>query len=63
MASLENPRGQRSLAGRSPWGHKELDTTEVSEQTRMQPWQKKESNILYFLFLLLTLTIMAENCL
>ena len=26
--SLENPHGQRSLAGYSPWGHKESDTTE-----------------------------------
>ena len=25
---LENPHGQRSLMGYSPWGHKELDTTE-----------------------------------
>ena len=25
---LENPHGQRNLAGNSPWGHKELDTTE-----------------------------------
>ena len=25
---LENPQGQRSLAGYSPWGSKELDTTE-----------------------------------
>ena len=25
---LESPRGQRSLAGYSPWGRKELDTTE-----------------------------------
>jgi len=25
---VENPRGQRSLAGYSPWGHKESDTTE-----------------------------------
>ena len=24
---LENPHGQRCLAGYSPWGHKELDTT------------------------------------
>ena len=24
---LENPHGQRSLAGCSPWGHKESDTT------------------------------------
>ena len=25
---LENPHGQRSLAGCNPWGHKESDTTE-----------------------------------
>ena len=25
---LENPHGQRSLAGYSAWGHKESDTTE-----------------------------------
>ena len=25
---LENPHGQGSLASYSPWGHKELDTTE-----------------------------------
>jgi len=25
---LENPHGQRGLAGYSPWGHKKSDTTE-----------------------------------
>ena len=25
---LENPHGQRTLAGYSPWGHRESDTTE-----------------------------------
>ena len=25
---LENPHRQRSLAGYSPWGHEQLDTTE-----------------------------------
>ena len=25
---LENPHGQRRVAGCSPWGHKELDMTE-----------------------------------
>ena len=25
---LENPQGQRSVAGYSPWGHEESDTTE-----------------------------------
>ena len=29
---LENPHGQRSLAGYSPHGHKESDTTEDSAQ-------------------------------
>ena len=27
---LENPHGQRSLAGYSPWGQTESDTTEVT---------------------------------
>ena len=29
---LEIPHGQRSLAGYSPWGHKELATTEHSTE-------------------------------
>ena len=28
---LENPHGQRSLVGYSPWGRKEPDTTEMTE--------------------------------
>ena len=27
-SSLENPHGQKSLVGYTPWGHKESDTTE-----------------------------------
>ena len=27
---LDNSHGQRSLADYSPWGHKELDTTEAT---------------------------------
>ena len=27
---LETPHGQRTLASYSPWGHKELDTTEAT---------------------------------
>ena len=27
---LENPHGQRSLAGYSPWGHKESDAMELT---------------------------------
>ena len=30
---LENPQGQKSLAGYSPWGHKESDTTEQLTHT------------------------------
>ena len=30
---LANPHGQRSLAGYSPWGHKELDMTEQLTHT------------------------------
>ena len=29
---LENPHGQRSLAGYGLWGHKESDRTEVTTQ-------------------------------
>ena len=29
---LENPMDRWSLAGYSPWGRKELDTTEVTQQ-------------------------------
>ena len=31
---LENPHGQRSLVDYSPWGHKQLDTTEHTAQAR-----------------------------
>ena len=31
---LENPHGQRSLAGYSPKGRKELDTTEATQHTQ-----------------------------
>ena len=34
---LENPHGQRSLAGYSPWGGKESDTTEGLSTTQ-QPF-------------------------
>ena len=32
---LENPHGQRSLAGYSPWGHKESETTECLRQAHV----------------------------
>ena len=33
---LENPHGQRSLAGYSPWDRKELDMAEATEHACMQ---------------------------
>ena len=36
---LENPHGQRSLAGYTPWGRKELDTT---EQLSIAPLLKQQ---------------------
>ena len=33
---LENPHGQRSLADYSPWGRKELDTTEGLSTTAVE---------------------------
>ena len=33
---------QRRLVGCSPWGHKELDTTEVTEQQQQQEGIVKE---------------------
>ena len=38
---LENPHKQRSLAGYSPWGHKELDTT--------KQLSTREEIVLYFI--------------
>ena len=34
---LENSHGQRSLAGYSPWGHKELDMTERLSTAQYNP--------------------------
>ena len=34
---LENPHGQRSLAGYIPWGCKELDTTAIKHSTAYKP--------------------------
>ena len=39
---LENPHGQRSLAGYSPWGGKELDTT---EHTAKRPVRQSKENV------------------
>ena len=52
---LENPRGQRSLAGYSPWGHKEADTTKrLSQHSTAQhhlsqtPEELSSSNLAMF---------------
>ena len=41
---LENPHGQRSLVGYSPWGHKESDTTEQLTHTHTHTGDKINSN-------------------
>ena len=33
LGIFEESHGHRSLVGYSPWGHKELDITEVTEHT------------------------------
>ena len=35
MATHSRILGQKSLAGYSPWGHKELDMTQVTQHTHM----------------------------
>ena len=35
---LEDPHGQKSLVGYSPWGHKESDTTERLHFTSLDKW-------------------------
>ena len=37
---LENPHGQRSLAGYSPWGRKESHTTERLSTAQHRSWIK-----------------------
>ena len=38
--SLGESHGQRSVAGYSPWGRKELDTTEAAEHSTAQHTRK-----------------------
>ena len=42
---LENPLGQRSLAGYSPWGRKELDMTESTARMNRTQKRKLQSGI------------------
>ena len=37
-SGLENPHGQKSLEGYSPWGRKELDTTELLSIAQHGVW-------------------------
>ena len=37
---LENPHGQRSLVGYSPWGRKESDTTEQLSLSLLWDWNE-----------------------
>ena len=38
--------GQRSLVGYSPWGHKELDTTEATLHARMLLYRDQRTHFL-----------------
>ena len=41
---------QRSLAGYSPWGHKQSDTTEATEHTHMYETKQEREDIKHFYF-------------
>ena len=45
---LENPHGQRSLVGYSPWGHKELDMTEQLSTAQKQHVLGHKTNFIKF---------------
>ena len=57
---LENPHGQRSLAGYSPWGHKELDTTERLSTAQQEINEKSFKCCILFLN---TLSVFIYKCL
>ena len=63
---LENPHGQRSLAGNSPWGYKESNTTEwlssvcVCTHTHKHngiPFRHKKEDIMVFVVMWMDLEI------
>ena len=43
---LENPHGQRSLAGYSPWGRKELDVTEQQKNNNKENRGKQSVRVM-----------------
>ena len=45
---LENPHGQRILAGYSPWGRKELNMTEVTERAPTQVGARERRNRAFY---------------
>ena len=55
VSCLENPHGQRSLAGYSSWGHKESDMTELRSTA---PSFYIEPLLKYFKWSLLSLALM-----
>ena len=60
---LENPHGQRSLAGYSPWGHKESDSTEqlsTAQQHIVVKCFSVESAV-WFWILVQPLTVIVES--
>ena len=47
----ENPHGQRSLAGYSLWGHKELDTTEGLSTAHTHTHTHTNTSRIFFIYL------------
>ena len=55
---LENPHWQRSLAGYSPWGSKELDTTEWLNTAQHRPFLQ---SLIEFVTILLLFQVMVSS--
>jgi len=58
---LENPHGQRSLAGYSSWGHKESDMTEATEHTRTQD-KGYVTACIHYLLCVYYCVLVAQSC-
>ena len=56
---LENPHGQRSLEGYSPWGCKKLDVTEVTQHACVHTYlyYTISKEVYFFTYIILSLTI------
>ena len=65
ISCLENPHGQRSLAGYSPKGHEELDMTErlsISITYNGTEFEKEYTHIFFFRFFFLVQLKLIQHC-